>query len=457
MVERLVITGGRVVDGVADTPRDRTAVVIEGDRVVELRDGSLTDAESEGAEVIDVAGATVLPGLIDAHVHLVGWRTVDHATFLSEPRELRTIRATADVGTLLRHGFTTVRDLGSADGIHLREAVREGTIAGPRIVTADRMICQTAGNGDTMVSVPTDRLDEIGWLATVADGVDECRRVVRRLVRRGADLIKLCTSGGGASVRGGPHEVQFTREEVRAITDEAHRMGRMVAAHAHGVASIRHALEAGVDTLEHGSYIDDECCRRMVEAGIPLVATIVNIEAFARAAEGGGVPDVMRHRAREELRRKAESLMRAYGNGVTIVHGSDTGGAPPARHGINARNLALFVEAGMPPMEALLTATRNAAAALGLGDRIGTLEAGKLADLVVFDGDLLRDIGAVADPARIVLVVKDGKVVHRRQPIAVAEGAPCRQASAEGAMGASPRRRGITCPPKASSSDSGSS
>jgi imidazolonepropionase-like amidohydrolase len=278
------------------------------------------------------------------------------------------------------------------------------------------MICQTAGNADMAGTVPPERLDEIGWLAMLADGVDECRRAARTMIRQGADLIKICTSGGGGSVRGGPHEVQFTLDEVRAFVDEAHRAGRKVASHSHGLDSVRLALDGGVDTIEHGTYADDECFRRMAAEGKPLVATIVNIRAFAEQGEQHGVPEAMLRKAREDLKYKGESLMRAYEQGVTIVHGSDSGGAPPARHGINAGNLTVFVEAGLPPFQALRAATANAAEALGLADDLGTVETGKLADLLVVDGNPLEEISLLEDQTRILAVFKGGELLVDRRP-----------------------------------------
>lgn len=418
----VLVLGASVIDGTGRGTVADAAVLIEDGMVRSVCARSDYPAEPS-ARLVDASGLTLLPGLIDAHVHLLGWRSIDHGRFLTEPKELRTIRAVADLRTLLEHGFTAVRDLGSADGIHLRRAVEEGVIAGPRIVSAHKMLCQTAGNGDTMLCLPPDRLDEIGWLARVVDGVDECRKAVRKLTREGADLIKICTSGGGASARGGAQEVQFTIDEVRAMTEEAHRSGRRVAAHAHGLQSIRNALDGEVDTLEHGTFVDDDCCRRMASEGTILVATIVNIKAFAEEGERYGVPASMLARAREDISVKAGSLMRAHRHGVCIAHGSDTGGAPPALHGINAGNLALFVEAGMPPMDALLTATRNAAEALGLGAEIGTLEPGKRADLIAIDGDPLCDISVLADPERIKLVIRGGKImVDRRVRAGIAVG-----------------------------------
>lgn len=411
--EKLLITGARLVDGTGADVRSDASLLVSSGRIAVV--GAVAEADAAGATVVDVGGKTVLPGLIDAHVHLVGWRSVDQARFLAEPRELRTIRATADLQIFLEHGFTAVRDMGSADGVHLRQAVAEGTIRGPRIVSAYKMLCQTGGNGDMIPVVPRERLEEVGWLATLADGVDECRQVTRWLLRQGADFIKLCTSGGGASERGGAHEVQFTLPEVRAIVEEAHRAGVTTAAHAHNLDSIRLALDGGVDTVEHASDIDDECAQRMAEENKILCATIVNIRCFADEGAALGVAPQIVEKARISLRSKGESLMRAYEAGVKIAHGADTGGAPPAKHGINAGNLSIFVEAGMPPMDAILTATRNAAEALGLANEIGTLEQGKAADFVVVDGDPLTDITILEDPQRFTLVVKDGRVeVDRR-------------------------------------------
>jgi len=413
MGDKLLVRGARLVDGTGAPPLDNASLLAVDGRIEIV--GDVPAEAAHGATIVDATGKTMLPGLIDAHVHLVGWRSVDQSRFLAEPRELRTIRAAADLRIFLEHGFTAVRDMGSADGVYLRRAVDEGTVRGPRIVSAYKMLCQTGGNGDMIPVVPRDRLDEVGWLATLADGVDACRETTRWLLRQGADFIKLCTSGGGASERGGAHEVQFTLPEVRAIIEEAHRAGVKAAAHAHNRESIRLALDADVDTVEHASDIDDELAGRMAAEGKILCATIVNIRCFADEGASLGVAPEIVEKARISLRSKGESLMRAFEAGVTIAHGADTGGAPPAVHGINAGNLSIFVDAGMPPMAAIETATRNAAAALGLEDLIGTLEPGKAADLVVVDGDPLADITILEDPQRFTLVVKDGRIeVDRR-------------------------------------------
>lgn len=411
--EVLAVTGARLIDGTGVAPRDGCVLLIENGVVRSI--GGAETAVPPDAQVIDASGATVLPGLIDAHVHLVGWRSVDQAQFLAEARELRTIRAASDLRIFLEHGFTTVRDMGSADGVHLRRAVAEGALRGPRILSAYKMICQTGGNGDMIPAVPVERLEEIGWLATLADGVDDCTRVARQMLRQGADFIKICTSGGGASERGGAHELQFSLPEVQAIVYEAHRAGVKVAAHAHNLDSIRLALDGDVDTVEHASDIDVETARRMAAENKILCATIVNIKVFAEQGEQLGVAPHIVEKARESLRHKGESLMRAFSEGVKIAHGADTGGAPPAVHGINAGNLTQFVAAGMPPMDALLTATRNAAEALGLEDTIGTLEPGKAADFVIVDGDPLADIAILERSERFQLVVKGGVIeVDRR-------------------------------------------
>lgn len=409
----IVIRGGAIIDGTGKDPIEDSEIVIEGNQITKIeRHGSSELASND--RLIDATGFTVMPGLIDAHVHLIGGRSADPAKRLLEPPKLRTIRTVVDVKTLLEWGFTAVRDLGSSDGIYLKRAIDEGTIIGPRIMSAHKMLSQTAGHGD-FHSVPESWLNDIDNFSIIVDGPDECRKATRSLARIGADCIKICTTGGGGSERDGPHQPQFTLEEIRAVTEEAHRVGKFVASHAQGLQGIKNALAGGVDTIEHGTYIDDETCEEMVRLNRILVPTIINVKLYVEQGGKYGMPEYALRKANISIQHKWKAIARASKIGVKIALGSDTSGTPPATHGVNARSLEIYVkECGMKPMEAILSATKNAACALNLEQSIGTIEQGKLADIILVKGDPLKDISLLSKQENIRMVIKDGQLAVAR-------------------------------------------
>ncbi|HZW54820.1 MAG TPA: amidohydrolase family protein [Nitrososphaerales archaeon] len=405
-----VLKSGTLIDGSGNPPVENISVVIEGDKITAVERENKVETPS-GATIIDAAGMTIMPGLIDAHVHLTGNRTMDPSKWVNEPPQLRTIRAAADLKTFLEWGFTSVRDLGSSDGIFLRNAVNEGTITGPRIVTAYKLISQTAGHGDIHF-VPEAWLEDIDGSSIIADGVDECRKAVRWLNRVGSDCIKICTTGGGGSEKDGPHQPQFTIEEIKAMTEEAHRVGKKVASHAQGLQGIKNAITGGVDTIEHGTYIDDECCEALAQSNKIMVPTLVNVKLYVALGAKSGMPDYALKKANESIKYKAGAIKRARSHGVKLALGSDTSGAYPARHGLNnVKSLQYYVEdCGMSPMEAIVSATKNAAEALDRSNLVGTVESGKLADLILVEGNPAKDITTLCNQDAIKMVMKGGNI-----------------------------------------------
>jgi imidazolonepropionase-like amidohydrolase len=406
----IVLKGGTLIDGTGAAPVRDTAVVIRDGRIEAVTTAG-ANTWPTNAEIADVSGKTVLPGLIDCHDHMAlhGYDLARH-WHLDEPASARTLRTAQAIQRTLAQGYTAVRDAGGLDA-GFRQAVDEGLIRGPRLYTAITIISPIGGIGDRVAPsgheclVPFDPALPRG----IARGVDDVRNVVRTMVRAGADVIKCATTGGASSRKGhGPRDAAFTLDEMKALVDEAHALGRKVMCHALGGRGLRIALEAGVDSIEHGCYLDEdpELIPMMVEKGIVFVPTLLVYE-FHRDSKSPHVKE----RARALQAHHVESVQRALAAGVKVVAGTDAGGHG---HPPNAGELPLLVAAGLTPMQALRAATGWAAECLGIERELGTLEKGKLADLVVVDGDPLADLRILTDLARIRLVVKDGVVEIRR-------------------------------------------
>lgn len=395
-----VIEGASVIDGTGRLLRD-ASVVISGDRVESVSAGPVT-APSD-ANVIEGRGATVLPGLIDLHIHFMGKVTTDEARAPITPsHDVKFLRAAMEVYQTLASGVTTVRALGHGPAEHayaLREGVESGLILGPRILTSGWAISQTRGHGD-LRALPYDWVAEKRPRAAFADGELECRKMVRRNFGEGADVIKVYTSDNRT---GRP---DFTVAELEAIVDEAHRRGKRVAAHAKTYEGIKNAVVAGIDTIEHGpSEVYPDLLDLMAENGTFLVPTLSTVHLLAVEGERWKATPATIERAKRDLAGRYENVAAAHAAGVKIAGGSDT--AARANYGIlSAREVALLVEAGLSPMEAVVAATRVSAEALGAHATLGSLEPGKLADIVIFEGDLLSDVSRLEDRKNIRQILK---------------------------------------------------
>lgn len=400
-----------------EDPLSKVSVLVDGVRVREIRRGFVDPVVLEipsGVEVrtVDLTRSFCMPGLIDAHTHMTREASGDRwLRFISESDAKVAIRATGFARRTLEAGFTTVRDLGSSGraAFALRDAIEEGLVVGPRMLVAGAPITPTGGHGDPTLGFREDLLAPPGALEGVADGPVGVRKAVRLQVKRGADVIKLTATGGVLSNTAAGTDQQFFDDELEAIVKTARSLGRRVAAHAHGADGIKAALVAGVDSIEHGTYLDDAAIRLFLQRGAYYVPTVLAGETVAeRARVEGYYPAPVRAKALEIGPRIKDALRRAHSAGVKIAFGTDSG---VSRHGENAREFAYMVEAGMTEMEALRAATVGAADLLGVLADVGTVEVGKRADLVATARNPLIDI---TELQRVVFVMKDGTIYKRR-------------------------------------------
>jgi imidazolonepropionase-like amidohydrolase len=397
---RTLFAGGRIVDGTGANPAEADIAVEDG-RIAEVGRGL------DGDERVDLAGKAVLPGLFDCHTHVMV-STIDPTTVAQTPFSYRWYQAMENLLATLRIGITTVRDAGGAD-LGVKQAVADGLIPGPRLQISLAMISQTGGHGDPWVASGSEvRLfpRHPGVPETIVDGTDQMRRKVRELVRMGADVIKVAVSGGVLSPRDKPTHAHFRQEELDVLVEEATAAGIWVMAHAQATPGIKNGIRAGIRSIDHGIYLDDEAISMMIERGTWLVPTLVAPRGVIDAAEAGAaIAPQSVAKAREVTEIHRDSFSRAVTAGVKVAMGTDSGVTP---HGNNLRELALMVEGGMTPMQAIVATTASAAELMGLENELGTIEAGKRADLVIVDGDPL-DVATL--DARIAAVYQDGRQV----------------------------------------------
>jgi len=397
---RVVLKAARLIDVRAKTVIARPVVVIENDRITKVGAGLPVPA---GAQVVDLGSATLLPGLIDCHDHLTS--DPEHAGYqslgVSLPRE--TLYGATNAQRTLLAGFTTVRNVGAAgfSDVALRDAIQDGDLPGPRLIVSGPALGMTGGHCDNNLLPPSFRYKDEG----VADGPWQVREKVREVIKYGADVIKICASGGVLSKGDQPGTTQYTMDELQAIVDEAHRLGRKVAAHAHGTQAIKDAIQAGVDSIEHASLIDDEGIRLAREHGTYLVMDIYNDDFILGQGERVGMLPESLEKERKLGQLQRDNFAKAFKGGAPMAFGTDGGVYP---HGDNARQFAYMVKYGMTPMDAIQAATLNAATLLGWADRVGGVEPGRLADIIAVSGDPLSDIRALE---KVAFVMKGGRVV----------------------------------------------
>lgn len=413
---RYVLTNCYVFDGLGNLFKG--SVVVDDGKIVDV--GSVGSVEvPKDAEVIDLGGMYLLPGLIDAHLHLVGMRTGDFVKEpLLTPYETFVARVVKDLEELIYSGFTTVGDAGSLIAVKVKQAVNEGTIVGPRIVAAGLTLSPTFGHGDTHY-LPIEYVDfrttrKLTPLASlICDGVDECRKAARYALREDADFIKIMATGGVLSQKDRPEYRQFTLEEIKAIVDEARAAGRFVHAHAQGTEGIKNAILGGVKVIAHAIYIDEECSALAKDLDVVVVPTLSIVDRILAIGSKIGIPEWGLKKAEEANKAHISNIRKAYKSGVKIATGTDFCGGP-LRMGDNALEIKLLVEkVGMEPKEALIAATRVAAEAVGLKDKVGTIEKGKIADLIAVSGDPLSNLDILMSKDNIKLVIKEGKIIKK--------------------------------------------
>lgn len=397
---RTLLSNARIFDGTG-APMADGDVVLEGDRILEVGSGL------DGDQALDLGGRALLPGFFDCHTH-VAVSNVDLFGILQKPFSLHFYEAAHNLQATLDAGITSIRDAGGAD-LGIKTAVEKGLIEGPHMQISLVMLSQTGGHGDGWLpSGQHIRLftQHPGLPSSIVDGPDQIRQKVREVVRMGGDVIKVATSGGVLSPRDDPRHAHFTLEELEVLVQTARALGVWVMAHAQAYDGIKNAVRAGIRSIDHGIYLDDEAIELMLARGTFLVPTLVAPTGVIKAAEAGmAIPEASLKKAKDVIEIHRASFAKAVAAGVKVAMGTDSGVTP---HGENLDELVLMAEGGMSPEEVLLATTRNAAECLDVAEDRGTIEAGKRADLVVVDGDPMEFEGL---RGRISAVFKSGRLV----------------------------------------------
>jgi imidazolonepropionase-like amidohydrolase len=404
-----VVYAGRLIDGVSKEVRTNVSVIIEGDRIREVRDGRVS---LPGAEVIDLGDSTVMPGFIDCHTHLTAQfeKGLKPSDIILRRDADNAIRSTVNARRTLLAGFTTVRDVGGINyiDVELRNAINAGTVEGPRMFVAGPALGITGGHSDYTAGLREGVLPEPDYRNGIVDTPEDCVRAVHYLAKQGVDHIKMIATGGVISLGDSGLDEQLTFAQMKAIVDAAHLLGRKVACHAHGAAGIKDAVRAGTDSVEHGSYMDDEAIALMKEHGTYLVPTLT-VAKFAgeMTKVPGYFSPLVQAKALVVVPVITKNVARAYRAGVKIALGTDAGVFP---HGLNGREFQYLVEIGMTPMEAIQAGTSRAADLLGHSPDVGSIQPGRYADLVAVTQDPLADIRILQN---VGFVMKAGKVYKR--------------------------------------------
>jgi imidazolonepropionase-like amidohydrolase len=402
------IVGGTVFDALHGDVLPNGVVCIEEDRITAVCPASAITIGGRDVQVIDAAGQFVMPGMIDCHVHLLSSAAPDYASRgLKELLPYTAIRGAVHAKTMLERGYTTVRDVGAAGygNIALRQAIADGLVPGPRVYAAGHALSVPGGHGDSYYR-PEVHIQREG----LVNGPEEARRGVRELIKMGADVVKLLVTGGVMTDGSDVGVLQWAPDELQAAIAQAHQLGRRVAGHCHGAAGVKAAIHAGLDTVEHGTLLDEEAINLMLQHGMYYVPTLAAPFHICAGGTASGIPAYAVHKTHLVMERHRESVHWAHERGVKIAMGTDCG-TPFNVAGKNALELELLTRYGLSPAEALLATTRVAAEALGLQEDTGTLAPGKWADIILVQGNPLDDICILQEAERITSVIKAGQIV----------------------------------------------
>lgn len=421
MNQKIVIRGGTVIDGTGNEPMEDTSILIEGEKISTIGKKITIPA---GAQIIEASGKTVMPGLMDMHVHLGSLffplppgEDSQRLAMLKTPPTLKMLYGAKFAKDTLEAGFTTLRNLDTADYISLKKGIERGLVPGPRLIVSG-LVNPTGGHYDLVYPSTWQRNP-----MDTADGVWEVRKLTRHLIYRlGADLIKTMASGGTMGEGEQPWWRNYTVEELKAIVDEAHAIGKKVAAHCSAPVGIKNSVEAGIDTIEHTGHVDrmeqdefEKLLDEIKKKNTIVVPTLAVGWANVQSVSGEGVPEYMIEKAKASLPHATKSFKMLHKAGIKMAMGTDTVGHMPwLKHGDNAIELELMVKYGMTPMEAIISATRNGAECAGIENITGTLRTGKQADIIVVDGNPLKNIGILKDKERINIVMKEGQIFVNR-------------------------------------------
>ncbi|MGZ7094984.1 MAG: amidohydrolase family protein [Methanobacterium sp.] len=403
-----LVYNGTLIDGNGGESTPNAAILIKDDEIIEVTSEDSIIIPSGEIKKIDANGMFILPGFIDTHVHIManGFKFEDN---MYNPLSFHFYRSVDNLKQTINAGVTTIRDAGLAD-MGTKNAVEEGLIIGPRIFISIMPLSISGGHFDfNLKSGFNMRISYPGLPESICDGEDEVRKRVREVLRAGADFIKVMVTGGVVSVNDSPEHTQFTVEELKVMVQEGEYHDDVkVMAHAHGVKGIKNALKAGIYSIEHGTYLDDEAIKMMVDQGTYLIPTFVVNKHNKKLAEAGLLPEYSRKQAIEIVDIHEANIKKAYEAGVKIIMGTDCGVVP---HGLNLEELGFLCDIGMSPSEAIMSGTKNAAECLEIDDKLGTIEPGKFADLVISKKDPIANIKSLGNTNNIMLVMKEGKIV----------------------------------------------
>ena len=405
-----IILKGKIFDGISDEPIENGIVEIINKKISYVGKEGKINISTDDISIIE--GNTIMPGMIDCHEHFhTNGESDQQKIFLWTNRETHAIKATVYANIILEYGFTSARSMGEPGdlGICLRDAINEGIIKGPRILTCGQPLSITGGHGTHLPP----------WLhsdfnaAIFADGVEEVRKAIRYLIRTGVDVIKLLVTGGCMDISSEPGIQNYNYEEIDVAVKEAHKFGRKVGVHVEGLSGLKDALKAGVDTIEHGFNLDEESIQIMKEKNIYLIPTLFCGDNIVKNGVKAGIPEYAVKKAKKTVETAVRSFKNAYKSGVKIAMGSDAG-TPFFPQGEGAKELEFMVSCGMSNFDAILSATKNASEALGIDNKVGTIEKGKMADLLVLNKDPLEDITILQKKDCIKAVIKEGDIILLR-------------------------------------------